>query len=260
MEKLNPEQIAHITSICLKSNVTHHYDEKSDTLTLNGILKSAGETKATILEYLLKNTHVSSLSFPKEWVPQTNPIETPNVPKDSPEWQIVETHFKKTLPQSTITSIQRIQNQILWERYSNNSRFMTKRLGPKTNEQYLFHGTSKTDPSLIYASDTGFDMRYCTSGMWGIAIYFAVNASYSTNYCYTTPTGEKQMFLAQVLVGEDYATLPDNKLKKPPLKQVDSGGIRQDYDSVSGETGNSKVYMIYENGRAYPKYLISYKI
>ena len=30
------------------------------------------------------------------------------------------------------------------------------------------------------------------------------------------------------------------------------------YDSVSGETGNSIVYMMYENGRAYPEYLVTY--
>jgi hypothetical protein len=30
------------------------------------------------------------------------------------------------------------------------------------------------------------------------------------------------------------------------------------YDSVSGETGNSIVYMVYENGRAYPEYLVTY--
>jgi len=50
----------------------------------------------------------------------------------------------------------------------------------------LFHGTSSTDPQMIYQGEDGFDMRFSRSGMWGQGIYFAVNASYSTNYSYST--------------------------------------------------------------------------
>jgi hypothetical protein len=97
--------------------------------------------------------------------------------------------------------------------------------------------------------------------MWGIANYFAKNASYSNGYCYQG-SGNKQMFLARVLVGENIHIYPnDATLRKPPLKPSSSNsslGFNEEYDSVSGETGNSVVYMIYENGRAYPEYLITY--
>ena len=36
-------------------------------------------------------------------------------------------------------------------------------------------------------------------------------------------------------------------------------GIERRYDTVTGETGGSKVYVVYENGRAYPEYLVTYK-
>jgi hypothetical protein len=37
---------------------------------------------------------------------------------------------------------------------------------------------------------------------------------------------------------------------------IDFAQVR--YDSVSGTTGGSKVYIVYEKGRAYPNYLITY--
>jgi|688.fasta_scaffold2825093_2 hypothetical protein len=51
-------------------------------------------------------------------------------------------------------------------------------------------------------------MRFSDEGYYGIAIYFAKNASYSDNYCHTLPNGDKQIFLAEVLLG-DYPFLPD---------------------------------------------------
>lgn len=69
------------------------------------------------------------------------------------------------------------------------------------------------------------------------------------------------MFFARVLIGDCIHIMPNNKdLVKPPSKStVNSLGFLEDYDSVSGETGGSKVYMIYDNGRAYPEYLITYQ-
>ena len=50
---------------------------------------------------------------------------------------------------------------------------------------FLWHGTSSTNPKMIYESQEGFDMRYGNPDcMWGKAVYFAVNASYSYNYSY----------------------------------------------------------------------------
>ena len=48
----------------------------------------------------------------------------------------------------------------------------------------LFHGTSGTDPKLVYDSEEGLDMRFSNDGMWGRGIYFAVNSSYSNSYAF----------------------------------------------------------------------------
>ena len=50
---------------------------------------------------------------------------------------------------------------------------------------------------------------------------------------------------------------PDRSLKMCPDLPAHLGAGR--YDTVTGRTGESKVYIVYENGRAYPEYLVTYK-
>jgi hypothetical protein len=49
-------------------------------------------------------------------------------------------------------------------------------------------------------------MRFGKGGMWGTAVYFAVNASYSNAYAYKE-NNHKILFLGEVLVG-DHIDLP----------------------------------------------------
>ena len=54
----------------------------------------------------------------------------------------------------------------------------------------LYHGTKDTDPKMIYNGDEGFDSKFSTGGMWGRAVYFAVDSSYSDkNYKFKLPNG-----------------------------------------------------------------------
>ena len=126
-------------------------------------------------------------------------------------------------------------------------------------EQVLFHGSRTTDPKEIYRGDSSFDMRFSADGMWGKGNYFAVNASYSNGFAYHSKTGLKKMLVAWVLTGVSYHCAP-NHYTKPPLRGTQgTGGIQRRYDSVSGITGGSKVFITYENNRAYPAYLITYR-
>ena len=64
------------------------------------------------------------------------------------------------------------------------------------------------------------------------------------------------MFRVKLLVGAEVRIMPKDKtLIHAPAKP---GGGR--YDTVTGETGGSKVYVVYENGRAYPEYLVTYVV
>ena len=79
--------------------------------------------------------------------------------------------------------------------------------------------------------------------MWGNALYFVQNAKSANNYCHKLPSGERQIFLVEVLLG-DYTNLaPDVELKMPPLNPANN----QTFDSVKGYTNGSDVYMVYQS-------------
>ena len=218
-----------------------------------------------IIQYQLESKEENEEEYPQEWEDQAQTVKVFLVQQGNPEWNKVDHLFKTTMPNSTIIQISRIQNTWLWERYV----FQRKRLGIKNggsiNEQDLFHGTRSNDPRVIYENEDGFDMRYSAQGMWGQANYFAVNASYSHNYAHATPDGAREMFLVKVLTGDSYDCPSNSSLRKPPMKASGpsaSGEVsfaQVQYDTVTGVTSGSRVYMIYDNDKAYPAYLIKYR-
>lgn len=119
--------------------------------------------------------------------------------------------------------------------------------------KHLFHGTKNTNPELIYKSESGLDMRFSHNGMYGKGIYFAENSSYSNGYAHFCNTSShKQMFLSLVLVGDSIGLQPGN-YNVPPLK---NGSQTERFDSIRND--QDKHYVIYENARCYPGYLINY--
>ena len=92
--------------------------------------------------------------------------------------------------------------------------------GKFSEDPPLFHGTRDNDPKLIYEGEAGFDMRYSSAGLWGLANYFAVKASYSDLYAYTRPDGYKEMFMVKVLTGDSCDLLSNKELRMPPVKPV----------------------------------------
>lgn len=88
------------------------------------------------------------------------------------------------MPQAQVQQIERIQNKRLWRTY--NTEFENirddKNNGQDPDVKFLYHGTKNTEPSMIYNGEEGFDMKFGVGGMWGQAVYFAVNSSYSHGY------------------------------------------------------------------------------
>ena len=201
-------------------------------------------------------------STPSEWDndDSSDSCSLKTVSSNSSEFAKVQGLMLDTLPNVRIIKLQRIQNKWLWNRYYQHREQMKKKNQGIVNEKDLFHGTSNIDPKDIYACEEGFDMRFSARGLWGQGIYFAVNASYSDNYAHITTNG-RQMFLAKVVVGATSVYLrSDKSLRMPPRKpsitKILFAGER--YDSVSGNTQGSEVYIIYDNQKAYPFYLITY--
>lgn len=239
------------------------------TIVLDGLRQNISQAKLEILSYT--NDIISSntiedkddeLTIPKEWIEQDEECLLVRLYKGDAEFTRIERRINETMSDVKIHTIERIQNVRLWNQYVFQRRTLQQTLTHKSNEEIemeLFHGTRKTPPDEIYNGDCGFDMRFSTNGLWGIGSYFAKNASYSCrNYSYELPDGKRQVFVAYVLVGDtcDYGTKNDPALRMPPKK--DPKLSKTLYNSVSGETGGSRVYVVYDNRLTYPAYLITF--
>ena len=197
---------------------------------------------------------------PPNWQPQ-GPENCALFPvrRGTPEFNAVRDNMAKTMPDADnqIVKVERIQNRMLWDYYCMRRRRMTKLArGKELSEESVWHGTSKHDPATIFRDEQdGFMMQHCVKGMWGRGLYFAENASYSDRYSHELgDTDERCFLLAKLLVGDSVHIMPnDSSLAMCPDKP--DGGR---YDTVTGETRGSKVFIIYENGRAYPEYLVTY--
>jgi len=133
-----------------------------------------------------------------------------------------------------------------------------------TFTRLLWHGTNKTEPHIIYNGEKGFMIQHASEGYWGVGTYFAERACYSHFYAYNVKDqpGYRQLFLAEVIVGESIFLKPDRGLRVPPIKPNRTGSTDiavERYDSVEGVTGGSRVWIVYENNRGYPTYLVTYK-
>ena len=106
----------------------------------------------------------------------------------------------------------------------------------------------------IINDPAGFDPRFCDSGMWGRAAYFAEDAKYSDSYAHNPgASGEglvRQLFLVQVAAGRAEERQSCRSIRRP------SSG----FDSVTCVTGGTRVFMLYDapNTRCFPKYLVTY--
>ena len=200
------------------------------------------------------------IALPEEWEQQDTDLKLclldDNVNKE--EFIKIADLFWQSLPDSEIRTIERIQNRVLWKKYSTKSKSMHEDSVP-CRERTLFHGTRQTNPKEIYEGDSSFDMRHSREGSWGRGNYFAVNASLANGYAYHV--GDvKKILLARVLTGLSYFSPPKKFMKPPLLSGVGGAGghVQRRHNSVTGQLGGSTVYITYENDYAYPAYIITY--
>ena len=227
-----------------------------------------------IVENQLKDVYIKSLediqqqdrftqaTFPDNWDAHASNemIRIVQLVNNSPEWVKVASIFKQS-SRRVIQTIERIQNKWLWRKYQQ-IKDSFKDIEQNENELTVFHGTRGTDPELIYKGSEGFDFRHSSTGMWGKANYFAVNASFCESYQYTDPaTNANKILQVKLLAGNVVHLSHDSSLTMPPLLpiSVSQHFVGRRYDTVSGDhSGGSKIYMVYTNERAYPEYLITY--
>ncbi len=200
--------------------------------------------------------------YPRHWRAQSRVVETYEVAEGEPERAQLEQLFKQTMPETTsVVTLTRIQNTCLWDKYREQKKRLHAKNAGVINELNLFHGTRANDPKLIYGGEDGFDMRLGHRGSWGRANYFSVSASHCNRFAHISEDNCREIFVVKVLTGESCYLPPDMSLRVPPVKHTDqSTGMQIKFDSVTGitRTRGSRVYMTYDNEKAYPAYLIKY--
>ncbi|EFA82841.1 hypothetical protein PPL_04536 [Heterostelium album PN500] len=191
--------------------------------------------------------------FPFYWLlPQKEQVRLVEIDRSGTEFYEIHQHFRETLPSFNITKVERVQSKTLWRSYHSKCLELMKRYNASSSvivESRLYHGTRTHRPSEIYDHPVGFDLSFSNYGSFGKAHYFAMNASYSNGYRHTLSQGNiYQMFYCRVLLGSCAMAL------SVPFDQMADLTSRGVYDSYKG----GDIFTIYENGRAYPEYLITY--
>lgn len=233
--------------------------DKTDLL-IKGNKEYVNKVRLVVQKEYIEFLKDKVIDRPPYWVSQSEKVVLITIAQSSHEWSTVVQLMHKTLPAARVITLQRIQNEWLWDRYALAKQRMLEKYGEmfvNENEKRLFHGTGTTPPEKIYRSETGFDFRFSSDdNLWGAGTYFAVNASYSERYVHRSPQYQV-MIVATVLTGETCMLhKPDRTLKKPPPKQQFEGEL---YDSVKGHSKGSDIFVIYDHEKAYPAYLITYR-
>ena len=195
---------------------------------------------------------------PSHFEGQTKACALTRLDDDSEEFAMVRQRVRDTMTNARVTRVDRVQNRRLFEKYEFEKKHMLCR---SKQCRLLFHGTRSIAPRDIYDGSDGFDMRFSKEGLWGKALYFAQDSSYSDAYKYARSDVDSQMFLAEVCIGDHIELPSDRTLTHAPLSPHDYGPDaprNPRYNSVKGHTRGSDVYMVYSNSQAYPKYLITY--
>ncbi len=253
----------------------------------NIVVKS---TEVELLAEILKKERamekMARMSVPAHWDPQVEKCELKPVTKRSSEWNEISDMMQKISFKVEITKIERIQNTWLWETYQMSKKRMSDKNDGVINEKKLFHGPKENKPKDIYDSEQGFDHRLASQGLFGEGTYFAVESSYSHKYAYKlsshtrkltgrayhTTDHTHQLFLVNVITGiACKCSAGERTLKAPPKKSdrhywsnrqgpTTTKFEGERFDSVCGKSNGSEIYVIYELGRVYPAYLITYTV
>ncbi|KAG8430907.1 hypothetical protein GDO86_019771 [Hymenochirus boettgeri] len=226
-------------------------------LTINTKARSATDSQgnAVEIERAMKQEG-ESLQLPVEWDPMgKDQVKVVTLVPGSNEYAAVQAKFAQTC-RLRIQQIERIQNLPLWQNYQIRKKYLDGKNGNTNNEKQLFHGT---DPGTVpNVNQNGFNRSFAgrNAANYGNGTYFAVNAKYSSCDTYSKPhlSGIKQMYLARVLTG-DYCAGQSGMIIPPPKNPLDPTNL---YDSVTDNTTQPNMFVIFNDIQAYPEYLITF--
>ncbi|CAF1989481.1 unnamed protein product [Rotaria magnacalcarata] len=165
--------------------------------------------------------------------------------RETEEYNSIVTKFNEAMTgkYTEIVRIERIQNETWYMQYLTHHLEFKSRLGMDT-EQRLYHGSTKEAADDIVKSWFNRSFAGVNGTVYGVGVYFSSNAAYSHGYARPNENGERNMFVARVLVGK---TTPGNSSMKTPPTGSDS------------TTDGKHIFVTYHDVQAYAEYLITYK-
>eukprot|EP00992_Anisonema_acinus_P009270 TRINITY_DN5473_c0_g1_i1.p1 TRINITY_DN5473_c0_g1~~TRINITY_DN5473_c0_g1_i1.p1 ORF type:complete len:399 (+),score=83.62 TRINITY_DN5473_c0_g1_i1:52-1248(+) len=194
--------------------------------------------------------------YPAHWTPRAKDVDLVPVDLASAEATALLGDFHKTIKRKVkLHSLHRIQNYALWPFYSLTKQHVASRNGGDPKELTLFHG-ARVRANMDAITNFGFDMRVAATGLYGVGIYFAVNACYSdSGYVLQNPDKSKEMFICRVTTGS--STAGNSALRRPPPKDPKNptGDL---YDSVYNTGKPIIMHIVFNNSQAYPEYVLRY--
>jgi hypothetical protein len=209
-------------------------------------------------EIIEKGILKKDIIYPEEWGSSESLLYT-LMKGNNEEYKFVEKFLRKSFPKISIYDIVRIQNKHLWDRFYRERLKIIKEKG-SCEEKFLFNGSQETAFKVIYNS--GFDISFSKEGEeFGRGIYFYRLAKNADAYSHQDG-GKKYIFLAKVLTGLPFLSQKNTALRKPPF--YDSQKFIY-YDSVTNLSNDlnsdavNQLYVIYNNEKAYPYYMIEYQ-
>lgn len=130
---------------------------------------------------------------------------------------------------------------------------------PSSNEQWLFHGTSRAAVENISDREFRLDKAGSHRGtLYGKGIYFAECVTKADEYCVEDADGYCWMLLCRVALGKVMVC----KEKKPSpdiLEQCIAGS----YDSLIGDrwtaVGTFREFILFDSDQVYPAFILRYK-
>jgi hypothetical protein len=143
---------------------------------------------------------------------------------DDPMFDKIANRIYESYKNACILYIDEVVNPELEEKFRARHREILNHRGDVTEKQY-FHGCvrfrsqcfaqvthdcRRTKESLVdQIAQNGFDPKYSKRTSYGYGVYFARNASYSSDFMFATEPGNPTyMFLSDVLVGKVRGEVP----------------------------------------------------
>jgi len=233
--------------------------------------KKQKNLKTEFSRKLITESELEKLSVWKPDLPSPTgmKVELIKLDKGSEEFKRVSDFFSITMPKkvndkptNTIKEITKVYNPTLLE-YWNKELEMVKKLNQDRPvveyTRLLWHGTSHTDPKIIYNSTKGWKVNYAGEGnLWGKGLYFSQDAAYSAGkYAFMTSSGTQLLLLAEVIVGWSLYLQESKETKKYKDAPVNPD-TNNPYDCVIGNRHGTWIFVTYESSRAYPTYVVEY--